>query len=177
MRDGVARLLKLPREIPEHELSRRIARVALQLRLEFLSSLVRRSWRRGHGENDSPETIVNAWQVGILIQDFLVLGHRVVPLAVRFVRFRIEFLRLIRPRRFVGKFLRSAVGKLRAIVGSQVQDLRVVREIPIQAREILESGIYLVQAHRALRDGELGFIFKSKVPLGYSGNQPPERRG
>ncbi len=135
MLDGLVILLALARQLPEDEFRTRIARIHPKFELHFLPGLLAGGRIRWLGEQEAPQAEVDARQVRIARKHRSILLSRFVPLALRFQRFGVQLVDLVRLRMVVEERLRGSQREIRVGVNREIQNRRIIREV---TRERLE---------------------------------------
>src|SRR5260370_18113656 len=135
MLDRLVILLALARQLPEDEFRTRIARIHPKFELHFLPGLLAGGRIRWLGEQEAPQAEVDARQVRIARKHRSILLSRFVPLALRFQRFGVQLVDLVRLRMVVEERLRGSQREIRVGVNREIQNRRIIREV---TRERLE---------------------------------------
>src|SRR5207302_1787189 len=147
MPDGFVPLPSLTGDLAQHELSRSVIGSDLQLFLEFcLCALhIRRRLRK----KNAPDTIVNARQLRLLLEDPLVFGNGLIPVFLRLEGFCLELLRLMRCGRSRRQLPRCTRCELRIEVGRAVEHVGIVRKLAVENEQGLNGGFRLLKTHCA----------------------------
>ena len=95
MIDGGGPVLVLTRQLAQHVLGAGVGRINFEFLFEFVPGFIAGGGGLGRREQQTPQAVMDADQVRILLQHLVILHRRILPVALRFESLSIQFMHLI----------------------------------------------------------------------------------
>src|SRR5579862_3869791 len=105
-------------------------------------------WLREH-KPSQPE--VNAWEVGILLNNLAIFLLGVIPFPLRFVGLSQEFVRFRRRSTVQPELLRGARGQIGEGMNLAIENSRILRKLMRQELQELQRRVAPVERHRTVQ--------------------------